>query len=308
MWSNAQVLKCSNAQILEYDGEFVYYGANVSSIIFGNVFLRDVFFVKIVAIDGPSGAGKGTVASYLAMTFGWTHIDSGLVYRYVGWLYSQSQNTDPLDAHFIHTEPTGNEVGTLDEALVYKVIEKISTLTMDKVCAIEADLRGEKIAAYASKMGKLPEVRTAVTTWLRLQVEVAGEKAQKSHPHSADKVLGAVIDGRDIISHVFPKADAKIFITADDAVRYKRRFKESSTQCLDLEHVAKAMSQRDSVDKAHAQDLSLLKTSQNKDNFQSSCQPGELYILDTTHLSIDEACHNAAHYVTKSCMLSARSK
>lgn len=143
---------------------------------------------KIIAIDGPSASGKGTIAKALAKAFGFHYLDTGTIYRMVG-LTVQSQGLDPSDEEAIATI-----AASLNPASFH-----------------DADLRGELVGGYASKVAALPKVRAAL---LKFQRDFA-----KQGP-------GTVLDGRDIGTVVCPEADVKFYITASVEARSRRRYLE----------------------------------------------------------------------------------
>ena len=142
----------------------------------------------IIAIDGPSASGKGTIAQALATALGFHYLDTGALYRMVG-LTVQRQNLDPNDE-----EATAAIAASLNPAFF-----------------VDADLRGELVGGYASKVAVLPKVRAAL---LKFQRDFA-----KQAP-------GTVLDGRDIGTVVCPQANVKFYLTASVEARSKRRFLE----------------------------------------------------------------------------------
>ena len=146
----------------------------------------------VITVDGPSAAGKGTLARRLASHFGFEFLDTGSLYRGVG-LSVLRQGLDPAD-------------------------EKAATAAAK---ALKPDLlgdpaiRSESTSAAASKVAAIPSVRAAILNWQR---DFARNAASSSG--------GAVLDGRDIGTVVCPAADAKLFITASVQARADRRVKE----------------------------------------------------------------------------------
>jgi CMP/dCMP kinase len=152
---------------------------------------------KIIAIDGPAAAGKGTLAKRLAEHFGMELLDTGLLYRAVG--------RKVLDA-FV-------EIG--DDPKIFSVIaEKIAQNLIPADLEVDG-LRTDQAAQAASKISTVPEVRAAL---LDFQRDFA------MNPPNRGK--GAILDGRDIGTVVCPDADIKLFIFASTEVRAKRRYKE----------------------------------------------------------------------------------
>jgi cytidylate kinase len=208
----------------------------------------------IIAIDGPSGAGKGTVAHYLANKFNLKILDTGLLYRVVAKIALQ-QKLEP-DQH---------------EALV----EITRTVTVDDVT--QEGLRSEEVAAMASKIAIIPAIRNILNQVQRdFAVSDPGDH------------MGVILDGRDIGTVIYPDADCKIYLTADQEIRALRRMKQESKACqLDIQRM---MAERDKRDSSRTTaPLNVAK---------------DAYLIDTTYLTIDEVCEKAAYYVQNSCFRS----
>ncbi|MBV8915732.1 MAG: (d)CMP kinase [Acetobacteraceae bacterium] len=141
----------------------------------------------VIAIDGPAAAGKGTLARRLAAELGLKHLDTGLLYRAVARRVLDA-NADPAD-------PAAAEHAAVDLGL--EDLER-------------SDLRGPPVDAASSAVARHPRVRAAL---LAFQRRFPGE-------------VGAVLDGRDIGTVVFPEAPVKLFVTADLAARARRRWRE----------------------------------------------------------------------------------
>lgn len=152
---------------------------------------------KVIAIDGPSASGKGTVAQRVADALGWRYLDSGALYRITA-LYARN-----------HQITWDNEaaVAALAQALPVEFAEGSVLLDGEDVSAA---IRSEEIGMGASRVAALPTVRTAL-----LQRQRAFLTEQ-----------GLVADGRDMGSVVFPDAVLKIFLTASPQVRAERRAKQ----------------------------------------------------------------------------------
>ncbi len=146
----------------------------------------------IVAVDGPSAAGKGTLARALAARLGFAYLDSGLLYRAVAAMTDVAED----DPGFVEA------AGRTAEALTAADLER-------------PGLRDERISHLASKVASIPEVRTAL---LAFQRDFAGTPP--------DGAPGVVLDGRDIGTVVCPEADLKLFVTASAEERARRRHKE----------------------------------------------------------------------------------
>ena len=152
---------------------------------------------KVIAIDGPSASGKGTVAQRVADALGWRYLDSGALYRITA-LYARNRRT-----------AWDNEaaVAALAQALPVEFVEGAVLLDGED---ISAAIRSEEIGMGASRVAALPAVRTAL-----LQRQRAFLTEQ-----------GLVADGRDMGSVVFPDAVLKVFLTASPQVRAERRAKQ----------------------------------------------------------------------------------
>ena len=152
---------------------------------------------RIITIDGPSGSGKGTVASLLAERLGWRVLDSGALYRLVG-LAAERAGID-----------FNNESEVTDIARNLKVAFGVGKVLLDGE-DVSLAIRSETAGNNASKVAALPSVRQALLEWQRAQ---AGEP-------------GLVADGRDMGTVVFPAAPVKIFLDASAEERAKRRYKQ----------------------------------------------------------------------------------
>lgn len=165
----------------------------------------------IIAVDGPAAAGKGTLARRLAGHLGLPYLDTGLLYRAVG--------RRVLDAGGDPADPATAEAAA--RALTPADMER-------------PDLRGPAADAAASKVAAIPAVRAALLAFQR----------------SFGAAHGAVLDGRDIGTVVFPEAPVKLFVTARPEVRARRRHAELEARgaAPGLAQVAAEMADRDARD------------------------------------------------------------
>jgi len=177
----------------------------------------------VVAIDGPSAAGKGTLAQRLAERLGYAYLDTGLLYRAVG-----------LKAALMAG------VG-YEDRVIAMAPAAAAALRLDDLRAPE--LRGDQAAAVASRVAAIPAVRDALLGFQR--------RFASSPPEG---VTGAVLDGRDIGTVVCPGADVKLFVTASESVRADRRLKELRERGLEAIHsrVLRDMQERDRRDSERA--------------------------------------------------------
>ena len=179
----------------------------------------------IVAIDGPSGAGKGTVARSIAERYGLRHVDTGAMYRAVGWK-AQHEGRD------LHDEPAVADVA--ERALFdlgaqtvidgHDVTEAIRTPDIDRAAAIVA---------------RHPLVRNAL---VNLQRRLGADG-------------GIVMEGRDIGSVVFPDADVKVFLDASPEERARRRANDPAhalSRVSAADTVARALEERDHSDRTRS--------------------------------------------------------
>lgn len=141
----------------------------------------------IIAVDGPTASGKGTIAKALAAYFGLPHLDTGLLYRAVG----------------LQTARSGGDVNDAQDAL--------AGCDFPETLLADPELRSEASGGLASRVSIHPQVRAAL---------LERQRAFANQPG------GAVLDGRDIGTVVAPEAQAKLFVTASVEARAMRRWQE----------------------------------------------------------------------------------
>ncbi len=178
-----------------------------------------------IAIDGPGGAGKSTIAKAVAAKLGIVYVDTGALYRTVGY-YVRQKNTDPKDAA---------AVGALLPEITIEVKYEDG---VQRVYLNGADLgdriRTPEMSMYASAVSAIPAVRAFL---LETQKDIARKNS-------------VIMDGRDIGTVILPNADLKIFLTASPECRARRRYDEliAKGQTVSFEDVLAEMNQRDTQD------------------------------------------------------------
>jgi cytidylate kinase len=173
--------------------------------------------VRVIAIDGPAGSGKSTVARRLAERLGLPYLDTGAMYRAVAFAALQ-RDVDPDD---------DERVGKLAVAVAIDVDERVLVDGFDAT----VEIRGPEVTRAVSVVAANPTVRIELR---RRQREWAVARG------------GGVIEGRDIGSVVFPEAELKVYLTAAPEARAARRAKEVTD--LDYETVAADIARRDALD------------------------------------------------------------
>lgn len=183
-----------------------------------------------IAIDGPSGAGKSTVARALAAKLGIVYVDTGALYRTIGYYVRQAE-TDPRDAAAVEKLLPGVHLDLRYEADGRQEVYLNGEAMGNKI-------RTPEMSMYASAVSAIPAVRAYL---LETQREIARRNS-------------VIMDGRDIGTVILPQADVKIFLTASDECRAKRRWEELKQKGMetDYEEVLSDMRERDRQDRERA--------------------------------------------------------
>jgi len=174
--------------------------------------------VKVIAIDGPAGSGKSTVARALAARLGLEYLDTGAMYRSVTFA-ALRQGLDPAEADAVARLAERVELSVGPDGVI---VDGVDATT---------EIRGPEVSRAVSVVAANPAVRTEM---VRRQREWVAERG------------GGVLEGRDIGTVVFPDAELKVYLTADPEVRAQRRSKEVAD--LDYETVAADLARRDALD------------------------------------------------------------
>jgi cytidylate kinase len=208
---------------------------------------------KSVAIDGPAGAGKSTLARQAAKELGFLYVDTGAIYRTLA-LKAEQSGADPADA--AQVVPL---LRTLDIRMAYGQ-DGEQQMFLDGENVSQA-IRAHRISGMASQVAAIPEVRTFLLDFQRRQA--------REH--------NVVMDGRDIGTVVLPDADVKIFLTAAPEARARRRLKELERrgQSADFDAILRDIQQRDDQDRNRP--VAPLR------------QAEDAVVLDTTQLDLQES-------------------
>ncbi|WP_416308405.1 (d)CMP kinase [Neptunicella sp. SCSIO 80796] len=216
--------------------------------------------VPVITIDGPSGAGKGTVSALLAKHLGWQFLDSGALYRVLA-IAAMHHKIEANDEQGLVPLASGLDVNFVSHENGCKVIlegEDVSEL-----------IRTEEVGAFASKVASIPTVREAL---LRRQ------RAFREMP-------GLVADGRDMGTVVFPNAKAKIFLTASAEERAARRFNQlkAAGRSVSIDNLLLDIKARDERDTQRA---------------IAPLVPAEdALVLDSTDMSIQQVLDSVVEFV-----------
>lgn len=216
-----------------------------------------------IAIDGPAGAGKSTVAKLVAKKLGYLYIDTGAMYRALTYngmklginLYDEVKLNEHLISHPI-------------QFLIENEVQRVLIGGKD----VTEEIRSPEVTRNVSLVAAHPLIRKTMTD---IQRRLAAHG-------------NVVMDGRDIGTNVLPKANVKIFLTASIEERAKRRYKEliSTGFSTNLEELMKEMSLRDKKDQER--EVAPLKMAE------------DAHPIETSNLSIEEVVHKILEYVEES--------
>ncbi len=204
-----------------------------------------------IAIDGPAGAGKSTIAKKIAKQMGCIYVDTGAMYRAMA-LYLLREHVKPEE-----TEKINEKCKEADISIGYENGEQVIYLNGENV---NGYIRTEEVGNMASASSPNPDVRAKL---VELQQKLAAD-------------TDVVMDGRDIGTCVLPNAQVKVYLTADSRVRAKRRYKEllGKGENCDLDTIEKDIIERDHQDMTR--EISPLQ------------QAEDAVLVDSSYLTIDE--------------------
>jgi len=208
----------------------------------------------VITIDGPSGAGKGTVAREVAARLGLAYLDTGAMYRMAALLVARA-GVDAGDEERVVELLSGAEMEFKWDAAGGVMVPLLEGED------VSDRLRTPALASLASRIATLPQVREAMVS---LQRRAAGRAG------------GIVVEGRDMGTFVFPDADFKFYLDADPAERARRRWLEFRRRGIELplEKVRLELEERDRRDMGRE---------------KAPLHPApDAVIIDTTHLTVDE--------------------
>ena len=220
-----------------------------------------------VAIDGPAGAGKSTIAKRLAAELGFHYVDTGAIYRTLGYFFSLiGIGPKDIDGITKYIDECVIELEWDDDGSQHMFLNETD---------VSEDIRTPEISKIASAISAHKLVRD---TLLDMQRDVA-----KKH--------NVIMDGRDIGSVVLPKADVKFFLTASPEVRAQRRFEELKAKGSKdtYEKVLKEVNERDHADMTR----SVAPLKQTKSHI----------LVDTSDMTIDQVVAHMGQIVREKCRL-----
>jgi cytidylate kinase len=223
---------------------------------------ENVLEAPVIAIDGPGGSGKGTIAMQLAEKLGWHFLDSGALYRLVA-LAAMDRGIDARQEAAL-----GQVAQSLD--VDFGISNEGMVILLDGNY-ITGRLRSETVSVYSSEIAAFPLVRAAL---------VQRQRAFRKLP-------GLVADGRDMGTVIFPDAILKIFLTASAEARAKRRYKQlkEKGESVNLSRLFRDIKKRDERDSSRA--VSPLKPA------------NDAHIIDSTELNIKEVLQGIHNLLDK---------
>jgi cytidylate kinase len=214
----------------------------------------------VIAIDGPAGAGKSTIAARLARKLGYANLESGAMYRALGLTAIE------------------NDVSFDDEGALLE-LARVSPITL------EPRLDGNRVLLDGRDVSERIRERDVTEAASRVSVHPAVRAWMVARQREMGASGGVIMEGRDIGTVVFPGADVKIFLEAAPTVRMERRRRQRGADANSDSKIAAELQERDQRDRTRA---------------ASPLAPApDALILDSTHLSIDQVVERALELVRK---------
>lgn len=211
----------------------------------------------VIAVDGPAGSGKSSVCRGVAARLGLRYLDTGAMYRAMTWAMLEA-GIDVDDAVAVAAAAETTEILSGTDPLA----PTIHVGTLD----VSAPIREDDVTGAVSAVSAVPAVREQLVALQRAEVRSAQTAG-----------VGIVVEGRDITTVVLPDADLKVFITADPAVRARRRAQQDEE------------AGRDNVDVAQTE--SALRSRDAKDSSRTASPltlAPDAVVVDTTEMTLDE--------------------
>lgn len=214
----------------------------------------------IVAIDGPSGTGKGTITEYISKKYNLINFDTGAMYRCV---------TLELINNKISTKETNKIAEVLLKIKIEQVNENESIKFYLNGKDVTKEIRTKEVDELVSQVSHIPEVRTAMVDLQRKMAD--GKKV--------------IMDGRDIGTNVFPNANVKIYLDASQEERAQRRYRQNKEKGIDIsyEEIVKNIEYRDNNDKTST--VAPLK------------KADDAILIDTTSMSVEEVVDKVSNII-----------
>ncbi|MEQ8164829.1 MAG: d(CMP) kinase [Alphaproteobacteria bacterium] len=223
----------------------------------------------VIAIDGPSAAGKGTVARKLAAHYRLAYLDTGSLYRATALRLRRAGH------------PAGSDPAPAEAALAARCVEPADL--------VDPELRHEDTGRLASRVAAIPEVRAALRDYQRDFARNPPKSAllpAEAGNGPSGRPRGAVLDGRDIGTVVWPEASIKLFVTARPEVRADRRLKELQDRGV---AAIKARVLADLVD----------RDSRDSERAVSPLKPAEdAFVLDTSEMDANQVFDMAVQHIS----------
>lgn len=214
----------------------------------------------IVAIDGPSGTGKGTITEYISKKYNLINFDTGAMYRCV-------------TLELINNEIGTKEINKIAEVLLKIKIEQVNENESIKFYLngkdVTKEIRTKEVDELVSQVSHIPEVRKAMVDLQRKMAD--GKKV--------------IMDGRDIGTNVFPNANVKIYLDASQEERAQRRYRQNKEKGIDIsyEEIVKNIEYRDNNDKTST--VAPLK------------KADDAILIDTTSMSVEEVVDKVSNII-----------
>ncbi|HAN71588.1 MAG TPA: (d)CMP kinase [Actinobacteria bacterium] len=213
--------------------------------------------MPVIAVDGPAGSGKSSVCRGVAERLGLRYLDTGAMYRAMTWAMIES-GVDVDDADAVASAAS-------DVTIVSGTDPRQPTIHVGDI-DVSGPIRGDAVTEAVSAVSAVPSVRQRLVALQRDEVAAAREAG-----------AGIIVEGRDITTVVLPDADLKVFVTADAAVRARRRAIQDVTlgkEDVDVDRTESALRARDTKDSSRAA--------------SPLAQAQDAVLLDTTDLSLDQ--------------------